>query len=79
MTNEIMAKRHSKDGQLEAARLIEYDPSNKRHIVEFSDGVKCTAIFNPFVCAYYADDKYGLINQTNQTLPEFPAGKGILP
>ena len=24
------------------------------------NGVKCTAIFNPFVCRYYVDDLYGL-------------------
>jgi hypothetical protein len=23
-------------------------------------GVRCTAIFNPFVCRYYVDDVYGI-------------------
>jgi len=29
------------------------------YIAEYN-GVKCTAIFNPFVCRYYVDDVYGL-------------------
>lgn len=32
------------------------------YIVDYR-GVKCTAIFNWFVCAYYADDVYGRINK----------------
>lgn len=27
------------------------------------NGVKCHAIFNPFVCRYYVDDKYGVIHE----------------
>lgn len=30
------------------------------YIVEYK-GLKCTAIFNPFTCRYYADDVYGVI------------------
>jgi hypothetical protein len=25
------------------------------------NGIKCTAIFNPFVCRYYVDDVYGRV------------------
>lgn len=32
------------------------------YIVDYR-GVKCTAIFNWFVCTYYADDVYGRINK----------------
>lgn len=35
---------------------------NNKYIVEYK-GVKCTAIFNWFVCAYFADDVYGRIEQ----------------
>jgi hypothetical protein len=28
------------------------------------NGVKCHAIFNPFTCRYYVDDKYGVIGET---------------
>lgn len=30
------------------------------YIVDFR-GVKCHALFNPFVCAYFADDVYGRV------------------
>ena len=33
------------------------------YIVLTKGGVKCTAIFNPFVGIYYADDIYGVINE----------------
>lgn len=36
------------------------DPRGTYFIVQYKD-IKCTAIFNPFVCAYYADDVYGRI------------------
>jgi len=26
-------------------------------------GVKCHALFNPFVCTYFADDVYGIIEE----------------
>ena len=26
------------------------------------NGIKCTAIFNPFVCKYFVDDVYGRID-----------------
>lgn len=33
------------------------------YIVLTKDGVKCTAIYNPFVGIYYADDIYGIIKE----------------
>lgn len=36
------------------------DTRQPYYIVEYR-GVKCTAIFNWFVCSYYADDVYGII------------------
>ena len=30
------------------------------YLAEYS-GVRCTAIFNPFVCRYFVDDLYGRI------------------
>lgn len=38
------------------------DRHGKFYIVDYK-GVKCTAIFNPFVCAYFADDVYGTIEE----------------
>jgi len=33
------------------------------------NGVKCTAIFNPFVGRYFVDDKYGVIRDKNPIMP----------
>lgn len=30
------------------------------------DGVKCHAMFNPFVGRYYVDDKYGIIKEPTE-------------
>jgi hypothetical protein len=35
---------------------------NNNVIAEYN-GVKCTAVFNPFVGLYYVDDIYGIIAQ----------------
>lgn len=50
---------HSLDGDLAEATILEKAGDNK-YIVEYG-GVKCTAIFNPFVGRFYVDDKYGVI------------------
>lgn len=50
---------HSLNGQLRDATIIDKVGDNK-YIAEY-EGVKCTAIFNPFVGRYYVDDKYGVI------------------
>lgn len=34
------------------------------YIVDYK-GVKCHALFNWFVCAYFADDVYGIIREEN--------------
>ena len=38
------------------------DSAQTVYIVDYK-GVKCTAIYNPFSNAYYADDKYGIIKE----------------
>ena len=38
------------------------DKVGDNQYIALVDGVKCTAIFNPFVGCYYADDVYGIIN-----------------
>ena len=50
---------HSLDGKMDEITVLE-DKGNNRYIVDYR-GVKCTAIFNFFTCAYYADDIYGRI------------------
>jgi hypothetical protein len=55
---------HSLDGKTDEITILERieDPNQPYYIVDYK-GVKCTAIFNWFVGAYYADDKYGVIAQ----------------
>ena len=62
-----MAHIHTLDGAMdEITVLAEHVMFGHRipnsYIVDYK-GVKCTAIFNCFVGAYYADDKFGVITQ----------------
>lgn len=50
---------HSLDGELREATIVEKIGDN-RYVAEFG-GVRCSAIFNPFVSRFYVDDKYGVI------------------
>lgn len=38
------------------------------YLVMTSSGVICTAIFNPFVGLYYADDLYGVVKDGENTV-----------
>jgi len=67
---KVMAYRHSRqaDGQnkeKEEVEIIDIKTENDTTVyhVKTQDGIKCTAIFNPFSCAYYADDIYGVIDE----------------
>ena len=35
---------------------------DNQYLAEYN-GVKCTAIFNPFTCYYYVDDVYGVVEK----------------
>lgn len=48
-------------GKMAEATIVEQVGSNQ-YIAEYN-GVRCTAIYNPFVGAYYVDDKYGVIGE----------------
>lgn len=52
---------HSLNGELAEASILEKTGDNE-YIAEYN-GVKCSAIFNPFVGRYYVDDKYGVIKE----------------
>ena len=66
MQFKTMAYIHSlKDKQTDInvaaeATIIEH-PDNNNVIAEYQ-GIRCRAIFNPFVSAYYVDDIYGRID-----------------
>jgi len=45
------------------AEIIEKIGDNQ-YLAEYN-GVRCTAIFNPFVCKYFVDDVYGIVKGTD--------------
>ena len=52
---------HSLNGALAKATIVEKVGDNN-YIAEYN-GVRCTAIFNPFAGQFYVDDKYGVIKE----------------
>ena len=66
----VMAHIHSLDGEMREITILEQEtlfghPIPNAYIVKYGD-VKCTAIYNPLTCHYYADDKYGIIKEKQQ-------------
>lgn len=60
---KVLAKIHSKNGTEEEVTIYDKKTVNgcTTYFVETKDGIKCTAIYNPFCGCYYADDLYGVI------------------
>lgn len=63
---ETLAHIHSLNGEMDTVTILDKnsDGTQTVYIVDYK-GVKCTAIFNPFVCEFYADDKYGIIKEND--------------
>lgn len=61
---KAMAHIHSLGGAMDEVTVLDsrQDGAQTVYIVDYK-GVKCTAIYNPFSNAYYADDKYGIIKE----------------
>ena len=64
---KVMAHIHSLNGEMREITILKQEtlfghPIPNSYIAQYG-GVKCTAIFNPLVCQYYADDKYGVIQE----------------
>lgn len=55
---------HSLEGGLAEATILKRMGDNQ-YLADYN-GVKCTAIYNPFVGRYYVDDKYGIIKEPKQ-------------
>ena len=55
---------HSLNGELREASILKKQGDND-YLAEYN-GVRCHAIFNPFVEHFYVDDKYGIIRERNQ-------------
>lgn len=56
---------HSLDGELREATIHKKLGDND-YLAEYN-GVKCHAIFNPFVGKFYVDDKYGVIEEPKRS------------
>ena len=63
-TYKVEAHINSLNGGMDEITILEEKNDGRQtyYIVDYK-GVKCTAIFNPFVCEYYADDKYGIVKE----------------
>lgn len=61
---KAMAHIHSLSGAMDEITILDsrQDGAQTVYIVDYK-GVKCTAIFNWFANAYYADDTYGIIKE----------------
>ena len=58
---KIFAHIHSLNGEMKEAAILEKVGDND-YIAEYK-GVKCHALFNWFVCMFYADDLYRKLEQ----------------
>lgn len=58
---KTMAHINSLKGGMDEITVLE-ELGNNDYIVEYK-GVKCHALFNWFVCEFYADDIYGRVEQ----------------
>ena len=52
---------HSLKGEMDEITVLK-ELSNNDYIVDYK-GVKCHALFNWFVCAFYADDIYRIVKE----------------
>jgi hypothetical protein len=55
---------HTLDGGLAEATILKRTGDNQ-YLADYN-GVKCTAIFNPFSGRYYVDDKYGVVKELRE-------------
>ena len=58
---KALAHIHSLDGQMDEITIL-IELGHNSYLVDYR-GVKCSAIFNPFNCTYYADDIYGRLDK----------------
>ena len=58
---KVLARIHSLNGELREVTVLEQKNATN-YIVEYG-GVKCTAVYNFFVCRLFVDDKYGIIQE----------------
>ncbi len=66
---------HSLGGKMAEATIIDKVGDNQ-YVAEYN-GVKCTAIYNPFVDSFYVDDKYGILEGQPQERSHSPRHPGL--
>ena len=61
---KMQAHIYSLDGAMDEITVLDMKENGRQtiYIVDYR-GVKCSAIFNPFNCTYYADDVYGRLTK----------------
>ena len=60
---KVMAPINSLKGEMAEVTILDKPDENvNRYIVDYR-GVKCSAFFNWFVCHFYVDDIYGIIQE----------------
>lgn len=64
MSQKTYAHINSLGGQKDEITVLQQVGDND-YLVDYK-GVKCHAIFNPFVCEYYADDLYTVVKEDRQ-------------
>lgn len=64
MSQKTYAHINSLGGQKDEITVLQQVGDND-YLVDYK-GVKCHAIFNPFVCEYYADDLYTIVKEDRQ-------------
>lgn len=57
---------HSKNGEMDDIVIVSENGYNDVR-VSYKGNI-CTAVFNPFACAYYVDDIYGVIGPDPEKL-----------
>ena len=63
---KAIAHINSLNGEMAEITVLK-ELGNNDYMVDYK-GVKCHALFNWFVCEYYADDIYGIIKERKQWL-----------
>ena len=55
---------HSLNGVMDEITVLNKKKDGKQtiYIVDYR-GAKCSAVYNPFSCTYYADDIYGIVKE----------------
>ena len=66
---------HSLNGEMKEVTVLDKIGDNL-YVVDY-EGTKCTALYNPLVGIYYADDKYGVISErdTGKANPSLGDGR----